>query len=127
MKNINLKNMQPALHALGMIDLHPKAAYRISRAINQSQGMMERFARAEHALYQEFGTINAEGTQYVVPPEKQMEFQARMQELYETEIPTNFLMLKLSELVDKNGEIVNLKASVLAPLDRYIITGLEIV
>ena len=30
MKNIQIKNMQPALHALGMLDLHPKAAYRIT-------------------------------------------------------------------------------------------------
>lgn len=116
MKVVDLLRMQQSLTALANTKLPIKPAYRIAKALGQIEPVLKDLNVKQHELYKQFGDLNEDKTQYVVPETRKEEFNAAMAALTEEPVSLELLKTNISEFGSVLIEPVHIMA-----LDGFVL------
>lgn len=88
------------LNELIKIKMPIKASYSISRLIRKLTPEIEIYNEKRTELAKELGELNKEKTQYIFKEENGVKFAKELKELLDTDISTDFIKIKISDLGD---------------------------
>lgn len=112
-----LQIAKPALEKLLNINMSISTAYKVSKYIKAVNEELKTFDELRLKLLNDVGCTQSEdGTQYIVPEDKQAEFSAKCRELLAIEV-------SLPEKIDLTGENINITPKMLMNLEPFVIFG----
>lgn len=110
-----LQAAKPALEALLNTTMSIGTSYKVSKFIKTINEELKTFDELRLKILNDVGcTQNEDGTQYIVPEDKQAEFSAKCRELFAIEV-------SLPEKIDLTGENINITPKMLMDLEPFII------
>jgi hypothetical protein len=106
-----------AMQNLANKPLPSKTAYKVGKAIHKVNSIMKKFEKDRMALFEQLGTMQDDGVNINIDPEKQSEFKKNFEALLDEETSIeNLLTIDLSEF---DGILI--EPSILAALDWLIV------
>lgn len=93
-----LNESQAALSFLNQQPLSARHAFLVSKAVRAVTRELEGFESARRGLCERMGKLNADKSQYDIPPDQQAAFDAEFQELINTEVHLEISRLSFDHL-----------------------------
>lgn len=116
-----LQGAKPALEALLQTDMSITSAYRFSKLIKAINVELKNYDEMRIKVLQDLDCpLNADGTHYDLPADKQAEFIQKIQELLDLEVDIDF-----PGKINISGETINVSPKMMIDLDPFITLGEE--